>query len=228
VGAREPFSPTRLLWLNLISDTLPAMALALESAQDDVLRRPPAPPDAPLFEPAARRLAMRDGLGMAALGARHRRVASWPCSAVRPRCTRRRWCCRLCVRSCACRASGLHWSSQRSARAPCFRSPWAARDATWSSCGGPSMRFHFPSFLIGYGAGVATVVVGRQLRPVFVELASAAYWLADSVAARMAMVQEDFEDVLAEARARARGPSARRQRAAPRRRTASTGRARAR
>jgi hypothetical protein len=90
------------------------------------------------------------------------------------------------------------------------------------------MRFHFPSFLIGYGAGVATVVVGRQLRPVFVELASAAYWLADSVAARMAMVQEDFEDVRAEARARARGPSARRQRAAPRRRTASTGRARAR
>jgi Ca2+-transporting ATPase len=69
VGAREPFTALRLLWLNLISDTLPAMALALESAQDDVLRRPPAPPDAPLFEPAARRLAMRDGLGMAALGA---------------------------------------------------------------------------------------------------------------------------------------------------------------
>jgi Ca2+-transporting ATPase len=69
VGAREPFTPIRLLWLNLISDTLPAMALALESAQDDVLRRPPAPPGAPLFEAAARRLAVRDGLGIAALGA---------------------------------------------------------------------------------------------------------------------------------------------------------------
>jgi hypothetical protein len=90
------------------------------------------------------------------------------------------------------------------------------------------MRFHFPSFLIGYGAGVATAVLGRQLRPVFVELASAAYWLADSVAARMAMVHEDVEDVLAEARARARGPRARRPGAAPRRRGASSGHARAR
>jgi Ca2+-transporting ATPase len=69
VGAADPFTPIRLLWLNLISDTLPAMALALETAQDDVLRRPPAPPGAPLFDPRARRVALRDGLGMAALGA---------------------------------------------------------------------------------------------------------------------------------------------------------------
>jgi Ca2+-transporting ATPase len=69
VGARDPFTATRLLWLNLISDTLPAMALALEPAQDDVLRRPPAPPGTPLFAGESRRLAVRDGLGLALLGA---------------------------------------------------------------------------------------------------------------------------------------------------------------
>jgi hypothetical protein len=68
------------------------------------------------------------------------------------------------------------------------------------------MRFHFPSFVIGYGAGVLTVVAGRQLRPVLVEVASAVYSLVDAVAARVAMVQEDVEDVLAEAKARARQP----------------------
>jgi hypothetical protein len=70
------------------------------------------------------------------------------------------------------------------------------------------MRFHFPSFVIGFGAGMATVVIGRHLRPVLVEVATAAYQVADAVAARIFMVQEDVEDVLAEARARARGESA--------------------
>jgi hypothetical protein len=67
------------------------------------------------------------------------------------------------------------------------------------------MRFHFGSFLIGFGVGAATVVVGRHLRPALVEIASAGFQLVDAVAARIAMVQEDVEDVLAEARARARG-----------------------
>lgn len=67
------------------------------------------------------------------------------------------------------------------------------------------MRFHFASFALGFGAGAATVVVGRHLRPALVEVATSVYQLVDAAAARMAMVQEDFEDVLAEARARARG-----------------------
>ena len=67
------------------------------------------------------------------------------------------------------------------------------------------MRFHLGSFLIGFGAGAATVVVGRHLRPVWVEVATAFYQVADSVATRVAVAQEDFEDALAEARARARG-----------------------
>jgi hypothetical protein len=66
------------------------------------------------------------------------------------------------------------------------------------------VRFHFPSFLIGVGVGATGALIARHLRPVLVEVATAAYEVADAVAARVAMVQEDFEDVLAEARARAR------------------------
>jgi len=67
------------------------------------------------------------------------------------------------------------------------------------------MRFHFGSFLLGFGAGAFTVAAGQHLRPALVEIASAGYQLADAAAGRIAMIQEDFEDVLAEARARARG-----------------------
>ena len=66
------------------------------------------------------------------------------------------------------------------------------------------MRFHFTSFAIGVGVGVAAVVLGRHLRPVFVEVATAAFEVGDAVAARVAVVQEDLEDLVAEARARAR------------------------
>ncbi len=61
VGAREPLNPIRLLWLNLLSDSLPAIALATEPADGDLLRRPPAPPDAPLIDPAEHGRLLRDG-----------------------------------------------------------------------------------------------------------------------------------------------------------------------
>ncbi len=66
------------------------------------------------------------------------------------------------------------------------------------------MRFHLTSFALGFAAGAATVVIGRQFRPVLLEVATAAYQVADAVAARVAMFQEDVDDVLAEAKARAR------------------------
>lgn len=76
------------------------------------------------------------------------------------------------------------------------------------------MRFHFTSFAIGVAVGAAGALLGQQLRPVFVELATATYQLLDRAAARVAVVQEDFEDILAEARARARGESAQSEQAA--------------
>ncbi|WP_342378770.1 cation-transporting P-type ATPase [Myxococcus stipitatus] len=69
VGGREPLSPLQLLWLNLLTDTLPGLALALESGDPDILDRPPAPPGAPLLSrPLARRV-VRDALLMAGFGA---------------------------------------------------------------------------------------------------------------------------------------------------------------
>ncbi|MCX8101421.1 MAG: cation-transporting P-type ATPase [Geminicoccaceae bacterium] len=47
VGAGAIVSPIQLLWLNLVSDVLPALALALEPAEPDVLARPPRDPRAP-------------------------------------------------------------------------------------------------------------------------------------------------------------------------------------
>jgi Ca2+-transporting ATPase len=40
-----PLLPLHLLWLNLVTDTFPALALALEPAESNVMRRPPRRPD---------------------------------------------------------------------------------------------------------------------------------------------------------------------------------------
>jgi Ca2+-transporting ATPase len=44
-GLPLPLLPLHLLWLNLVTDTFPALALALEPAESDVMRRPPRRPD---------------------------------------------------------------------------------------------------------------------------------------------------------------------------------------
>nr|QKW93817.1 hypothetical protein [Vitiosangium cumulatum] len=66
------------------------------------------------------------------------------------------------------------------------------------------MKFDLPSFLLGYGAGATTVFLGKRLRPLLLELATLLYRFSDTVMAKAAMKQEDLEDLLAEARARAR------------------------
>jgi len=65
------------------------------------------------------------------------------------------------------------------------------------------MRFHLPSFLIGYASGAVTAVFWHRLRPLALELATAWYRMIDIVAARAVTKREDLEDLLAEARARA-------------------------
>jgi Ca2+-transporting ATPase len=69
LGRADPFTPLQLLWMNLLSDTLPALALALEPAQANVLARPPAHADAALLDAGDRRMAVRDGLLLAGIGA---------------------------------------------------------------------------------------------------------------------------------------------------------------
>lgn len=71
------------------------------------------------------------------------------------------------------------------------------------------MFFHLPSFLLGYAAGLGTGLVLPRLRPVALEVVTATQRFMDDVAARVANVRESFEDVVAEARERVRGTSAR-------------------
>ncbi|AKU92043.1 cation-translocating P-type ATPase [Vulgatibacter incomptus] len=69
VGLPEPLLPLQLLWLNLLSDTLPALALALEPGKPEVLDRPPAVKGAPLIDGEDLRRLVRDGGWMTAMGA---------------------------------------------------------------------------------------------------------------------------------------------------------------
>jgi Ca2+-transporting ATPase len=45
VGWPAPLVAIQLLWINLVTDALPAMALGVEPPEPDVMQRPPRPPD---------------------------------------------------------------------------------------------------------------------------------------------------------------------------------------
>ena len=64
----EPLTSLQLLWINLVTDTLPALALALEPGEPEVLARRPAPPNAPLLARDDWRRVLVEGGGLAALG----------------------------------------------------------------------------------------------------------------------------------------------------------------
>jgi Ca2+-transporting ATPase len=51
-GLGQPLNAMQLLWINLMSDIAPGLALALEPAEPDVLRRPPRDPQAPIIQAA--------------------------------------------------------------------------------------------------------------------------------------------------------------------------------
>ena len=44
LGMPLPLLPLQILWINLLTDGLPALALGVEPAEEDVMRRPPRPP----------------------------------------------------------------------------------------------------------------------------------------------------------------------------------------
>jgi Ca2+-transporting ATPase len=49
LGLPIPLLPIQILWINLITDALPALALSVEPAEGDVMARPPRPPRESIF-----------------------------------------------------------------------------------------------------------------------------------------------------------------------------------
>lgn len=63
VGTGTPLNALQLLWIDLLSDTLPSFALAFEPPQPDVMRIPPRPADKPILEPSdLSRIAFEGGI----------------------------------------------------------------------------------------------------------------------------------------------------------------------
>jgi Ca2+-transporting ATPase len=50
LGHPLPLLPLQILWLNIVTDVFPALALAMEPGEGDVMERPPRPPDASLLD----------------------------------------------------------------------------------------------------------------------------------------------------------------------------------
>lgn len=50
IGLPTPFTPLQVLWVNLIMDGPPAMALGADPPQPDVMQRPPRDPDARILD----------------------------------------------------------------------------------------------------------------------------------------------------------------------------------
>jgi Ca2+-transporting ATPase len=71
VGMPRPLSAIQLLWINLLSDVAPALALAVEPADRMVMERPPRDPATPMLARSDLREIAADGamLTAAALGA---------------------------------------------------------------------------------------------------------------------------------------------------------------
>jgi Ca2+-transporting ATPase len=71
MGWGEPMNPMQLLWINLVTDIFPGLALALEPAEPGIMQRPPRDPDEAIIEGRdLKRMAFESGtIGVGTMGA---------------------------------------------------------------------------------------------------------------------------------------------------------------
>jgi Ca2+-transporting ATPase len=104
LAARSPLTPLQLLWLNMLTDVVPALALAVEPADPRAMDRPPRDPNAALFGPPDYRRLGRSAAGMAAAS-----LAGWVYGAARGAPSAAAFTSLVTaqlVHTCACRARG--------------------------------------------------------------------------------------------------------------------------
>jgi Ca2+-transporting ATPase len=71
LGIGQPMNPMQLLWINLVTDIFPGLALSLEPAEPDIMERPPRDPDEAIIEGRdLKRMAFESAtIGLGTLGA---------------------------------------------------------------------------------------------------------------------------------------------------------------
>ena len=62
-----PLTPLQILWMNLVTDGVPALALALEPGEDGLMQKPPAQPGESIFARGIGRYILRIGVVFAAI-----------------------------------------------------------------------------------------------------------------------------------------------------------------
>ncbi len=65
IGAGVPLTPLQILWMNLVTDGLPALALAVEPSEPDVMHRPPFDPQESIFSRGLGNYILRIGIVLA-------------------------------------------------------------------------------------------------------------------------------------------------------------------
>ena len=141
VGVPRPMSAIQFLWINLLSDVAPALALAVEPAEPDVMARPPRDPRGP--DPVPRRPCSRSPATPASWPPRHSASTALARGAATARGRApRRWPSPLHhARSCCTRSLSLEQSARRHrVSSPLFGPSWPPARRQLAAMAVPPLR----------------------------------------------------------------------------------------
>jgi len=136
LGLPVPLSPMQILWMNLVTDGLPALALAVEQSDDNLMVRKPAGRNETIFARGLGRYILEVGLVFAAIAiVLMALVARHPLSSGELNLDPNRW--KTIVFTTLCIAQMGHALSARSERpllqVPLFSNPWLIISVTVTS-----------------------------------------------------------------------------------------------